>query len=273
MVLSENDARLFYRLMWPLQFFVNQRLQLLPDCPTEEAYQKLGPEQKIKVRDALYQNIDLIDEFVKENPVGFNAEELKIVQSFRQFVAGEFFIERYLAKHAIFIKDRTVYAVLGLFDPFDLIIGRERLPAYVKAVLLPFKGRIIADGLLQPSQIFFGSGIAGDLREKYLIAKQNHRIVESLEPDMRLASKKSPQLLAKDWRANIDALRVAAQELKVGAGTPAIQGAVFNLVKTSLEMAHVSVHDAEDLEQLWEQARKTERALRKVYATLNRTVE
>lgn len=273
MVLSENDARLFYRLMWPLQFFVNQRLQLLPNCPTEEAYQKLTAEQKLKVREALYKNIELIDEFMKENPAGLNAEELKIVQSWRRFVAGEFFIERYLAKHAIFIKDQTVYAVVGLFDPFDIIIGREQPPAYVKAVLLPFKGRIITDGLLQPRQILFGSGITSDLREIYLLAKQNHRIVESLEPAMKPAGKKRPQNLAKDWRAKVDALRVAAQELKVGAGTPAIEGAVFNLVKMSLEMAHVSVHDAEDLEQLWEHARKTERALRKIYATLNRTIE
>lgn len=35
-------------------------------------------------------------------------------------------------------------------------------------------------------------------------------------------------------------------------------------------MAHVSVHDPDDIEQLWEQARKTERALRKVLTTLNR---
>jgi hypothetical protein len=152
-----------------------------------------------------------------------------------------------------------------------VVIGRERLPVYVKTVLLPFKGRIIADGLLEPHPILFGGGITAELRETYLIAKQNNGIVESLEPDAKPGGTQRPQPRAQEWRATVDALRVAAQGLRIGAGTPAIQGAVFTLVKTSLELAQVSVHAADDLEQLWEQARKTERALRRVYATLNRT--
>jgi len=267
MILSENDAKLFYRLMWPLQFFVNQRLELILNCPTLEAYQNLKAEQKLKVRDALYENIKLVDEFVKENPVGFNDEELQIIQSWRKFVAGEFFIERYLAKHAIFIKGQTVYAVLGLFDPLEISIARERLPANVKTVLLPFRGQIIYDGLFQLHQIFFGSGLTSELKEKYLTAKQNNRIVETLEAD---AEHNRPRNPTKNWSAKVDALRADAQELSADAGAPAIQMPVFSLVKASLEMAHVSVHDPDDIEQLWEHARKTERALKKVFTTLNR---
>jgi hypothetical protein len=270
MVLSKDDAKLFYRLMWPLQFFVNQRLQLIPDCSTLEAYQRLTAEQKLKVRDALYKNIQLVDEFVAENPAGFDAEELQIVKSWKRFVAGEFFIERYLAKYAILIKDQTVYAVLGLFDPLEFSAPRELLPVYVKTVLLPFKGRIIYDGLLQPHQIYFGSGIRSDLKETYLTAKQNQRIVESLEADLQETARNKPRKSPKDWGTKIDSLRLEAQELSAGAGAPVIQGPVFSLVKASLEMAHVSVQSPDDLEQLWEQARKTERALRKVLATLNR---
>ena len=270
MVLSENDAKLFYRLMWPLQFFVNKRLKLIPNCPTVEAYQNLNVEQKLKVRDALYKNIKLVDEFVKENPEGFNDEELQIIQSWRKFVAGEFFIERYLAKYAIFIKGKTVYAVLGLSYPLEFSIRRKELPAYIKTVLLPFRSRIIYDGLFQTHQILFGSGITSDLREIYLTAKQNNRIVETLETDAQHTGRNKPRRPTKDWSTRVDALRVDAQELSSGAGAPTIQGPVFSLVKASLEMAHVSVHDPDDIEQLWERARKTERALRKVFATLNR---
>jgi hypothetical protein len=270
MVLSENDARLFYRLMWPLQFFVNQRLELISSCPTVEAYQKLAAEQKLKVRDALYKNIYLVDEFVIANSEGFNDEELQIIRSWEKFVAGEFFIERYLAKSAILIKDQTVYAVLGLFDPLEFTIGREQLPAYIKTVLLPFKGRIIYDGLFQSHQIFFGSGITSNLREIYLTAKQNNRIVETLETDSQHTSKKKPRKPSKDWSAKVEALRVDTQELSAGVGSPAIQGPVFGLVKASIEMAHLSVHEPDNIERLWEYVRKTERALRKVVTTLHR---
>lgn len=95
--------------------FVNQKLKLILNCPTLETYKDLPAEQKLKVRDALYKNPSLIDEFVKANPEGFNAEELCTIQSWHKCMVGEFYIERYLVKHAILIRDDTVYAVLGFF--------------------------------------------------------------------------------------------------------------------------------------------------------------
>ncbi len=270
MVLSEDDAKLFFKLMLSLQAFVNLKLDLIPDCSTAEAVKDLDPEPRLKLRDALYGNIALIDQFVKENPEGFNDEELDIVQSWSKFIAGDFYIERYLAKHAIFIKNEDVYAVMALYDSFDFLVGRERLPAFIKTVLLPFKGRIVYDGLMQTYRIHFGGGIRGNLREIYLTAKQNGRIIESLDPATRQTRKNKPQRPARDWRAEVDALRMHAEILSAGVGTSPIQSAVFNLVKTSLEMAHVSVHQADDLEELWDCARKVERAFRKIQTTLTR---
>jgi hypothetical protein len=270
MVLSEDDAKLFYRLMWPLQFFVNQKLQLIPNCPTLETYKDLPAEQKLKVRDALYKKPSLIDEFVKENPEGFTEEELRIIQSWHKCIVGEFYIERYLAKHAILIKDDTVYSVLGLFDPLESSVPRELLPVYVKTVLLPFKGRIIYDGLFQPYQVYFGPGIKSGLRETYLTAKQNHRIIESLEADRHPTIELKPRKPAKDWNSKIETLLREAQELSAGTAAPAIYGPVFSLVKASLELAHSAVQNPDAVDELWDHTRKADRALRKVFTTLNR---
>jgi hypothetical protein len=173
-------------------------------------------------------------------------------------------------KEGLLIKNEDVYAVMALYDSFDFLVGRERLPAFTKTVLLPFKGRIVYDGLMQTYRIHFGGGIRGNLREIYLTAKQNGRIIESLDPATRQTRKNKPQRLARDWRAEVDALRMHTEILSAGAGTPPIRSAVFNLVKTSLEMAHVSVHQADGLEELWDCARKVERALRKIQTTLTR---
>jgi hypothetical protein len=270
MVLSESDAQLFYRLMWPLQFFVNQKLQLLSNCPTLDAYKELPAEEKLQVRDALYKNPNLIDEFVKENPEGFNAEELRIIQSWHKCVVGEFYIERYLAKHAILIKDDSVYAVLGLYSSLESSAPREVLPVYVKTVLLPFKGCIIYDGLFQPYSVYFGPGIRSGLRETYLTAKQNHRIIESLEATQQLTIESKPRKPAKDWRKKIETLLREAQELSAGTAAPAVHGPTFSLVKASLELAHNAVQNPDDVDQLWNDSRKAERALRKVFTTLNR---
>lgn len=182
MILSKEDAALFFRLMWSVQSFVGQKQGLVPEHVTPDAYERLKGKQKLEVREALFAHPDLIETYVRENPHHLSAEELAIVASWRRFVDGQFFIERYLARHAIFIQDESVYAVVGLTDPFDVIIPRQALPVYVQAVLLPFKGRIVYDGLLRSYSVSFGGGIRGELKETYLRAKQNRRIIESLEP-------------------------------------------------------------------------------------------
>ena len=161
MKLSEQDAGLFFELMGALQVFVNQRLQVLPDVKTLDDYIDLSMEEKMQVREALYENIELIDAFVEENPRQFSQDKLDIVSKWKQFVAGDLFLERMLKKYAIFIaSDNKVYGVLALYDAFQDMVHPGALPYRVKAVLLPFKGKIIYDGLLQGYNIYFGRGIS-----------------------------------------------------------------------------------------------------------------
>lgn len=149
-------------------------------------------------------------------------------------------------------------------------IPREALPVYVKIVLLSFKGRIIYDGLFQPYQVYFGPGIRSGLRETYLTAKQNHRIIESLEADRQITIEIPPRKPAKDWSNKVEALLQGAQKLSAGTVAPAILGPVFSLVKASLELAHSAMQNLEDVDQLWNDAHKAERALRKFYYTESR---
>ncbi len=53
MKLSHEEADLFFRLMWELQFYVNRRLDILPDVESAEVYRTLGTNDKLKVRQAL----------------------------------------------------------------------------------------------------------------------------------------------------------------------------------------------------------------------------
>ena len=112
MKLSDQDSDLFFELMFPLQVFVNQRLGIIPDINTLEEYLPCTIEQKLPVRDALYADSSLIDEFIQENPYQFSSDHLAIIAKWKQLVAGEFFIERLLKKYAIFIgSDEKVYGV------------------------------------------------------------------------------------------------------------------------------------------------------------------
>ncbi len=269
MTLSDSDVELFYKLMFQLQLYVNLHVGIFPDCRTVDDIKNLELTERIRLRDAVYANPELIDPFVKENPAGLDGDELEIVSSWSKFIAGDFFIERYLAKYAIFIMDETVYAVLALHDSFDQFAPKPYLPVYINTVLLPFKEKIIYDGVMSTHRIQFGGGIRGSLRETYLNAKQTGKIIETLDEKSRPTTKKRKEII-RDWRPEIDALFDQAQQLKSGKGTPAVQGEVFKLVKAALDLAKSSVHTPNDLDELWNRTRQVHLKLQNILKALER---
>jgi hypothetical protein len=181
MLLAPNEAYLFFKLMVPLQFFVNGKLGVLDNVKTLKDYEKIKIEEKFKIRNALFENTQLIDDFIDENPNDIPMKELAIVSKWKKFVKGEFYIERYLKNHAILIdEDDKVYAVISLTDSLDEFIPRYLLPQLVKTILLPFQDKIVHDGFLQPYQVYFGGNIKHELKEIYNKAKKSNKIITTL---------------------------------------------------------------------------------------------
>jgi hypothetical protein len=272
MNVSTEDADLFFRLMWPLQFYVKQRLQLLPHLNTLEAYRSAAAEEKLSARNALYANLNLLDDFVAENSAGFSADELAIIKSWRRLVQGNFYIERFLRSGAIFIggeNSSQVYSVLGLYDDIKDIFYASPLPIYVQAVLLPFKGRIVYDGLLSAYRVYFGSGIRGDLKETYMAAKQKGRIVETLEPGPAAVKKATPAKPLPDWQPTVNQIAETTKQLKGSRQAP-VQSEAINLLKASATLAQAAISETENLDELWQLMQKAQRALNRLETTLHR---
>ena len=162
MLLEPQDVELFFRLHRALMFFVNQRLKVIPnELATPEEFAALSPEVRLKVRDALNARLDLIESFVDENPAHLSADELDIVRSWRHLVAGKFYVFRELKKYTVFLSTddpAIAYGVLALSQPFEELIG-PYLPVLTQTVLLPFKDKIVYDGLMTSYNISFGPGI------------------------------------------------------------------------------------------------------------------
>ena len=271
MNLSKDDADLFFRLMWEVQFYVNRRLEILPGVGSVEAYQKLSSQDKIKVRDALYKHIDLLDDFIAQDPAGLSADELQIVSHWKRFVAGEFFIVRYLKRHAVFIssgKSSKVYSVLGLYDSLDVVLSGRPLPVLAQAVLLPFKGQIIYEGLLMSRNIMFGGGIRGELNETYQTAKQNGEIIESLEPGVEPARKPKPKKPARDWGPVLDGVVETTEQLKQADSV--MQTRAFGVLKASAKLAQVAAHDPSATSDIAEQFKSVRRAVKQMETALSR---
>ena len=183
MILDFEDVELFFKLQWTLMAFVNQLLRVISsDAASPEEYCAVAPELQVQVRDALTDNLFLIDAFVDENPAGLSDDEIDIVRSWRHLVAGKFYIFLSLKKHTVFLSTTAppiAYGVLALSEPFEAMI-EQRLPVLTRTVLLPFKGMIVYDGLMQCDTISFGPRIRGRLGDEFEEAKTRHGTVTSL---------------------------------------------------------------------------------------------
>ena len=76
--------------------------------------------------------------------------------------------------------DNNVYMVRGLVSTFDEMFEDMRLPVVVDAVLLPFCGKIVTDGLMNVYPVIIGKNITGELKNMYMTAKQSRSIRYSL---------------------------------------------------------------------------------------------
>jgi len=183
MKLSSSECCLFYKLHAALMCYANSKQEILPDQPGDpRAFYALEAEKRVKVRDALHAQPDLIDQFVEVNPFSFKPEELEVVRSWKHAVVGSFYIFRRLKHYTVFLSSENVpkaYGVLALADPFEDLIG-PCLPRLIQTVLLPFQGKIVYDGLLSGYNLTFGGGIKRMLNDTYRQAKAGFGIITSL---------------------------------------------------------------------------------------------
>lgn len=183
MVLPPHELKLFFRLHRTVMFFVNQRLKVIANnLATPEEFAALAPEVRLIVRNALVANVDLIESFVAENPAGLSDDDLAIVRPWRYLIHGKFFVFRKLKKYTVFLStDRqpVAYGVSALSQPFEDLIG-PNLPVLTQTVLLPYKEKIVYDGLMSNHRISFGLGIRQNLARDFKDAKARHGIVTTL---------------------------------------------------------------------------------------------
>ncbi|MCD6286990.1 MAG: hypothetical protein J7M39_13860 [Anaerolineae bacterium] len=268
MKVPKQDADLFFKLMWRLQLYVNQQRQVLPSVRTLRDYVELSSEDKVKVRDALWEHPDLIDAYVKENPDGLVPEELGIIQKWKRYVAGTFQIYRLLKKHAILVGEKSqVYGVLGLRDSLEDMLGGQPLPVMVQTVLLPFRGKIVYDGMLRSYNVTFGKGIRSSLHEEYMRAKQNDRIITTLEPELGKPEREIRRKPDKDWQPVLDSLVQTTERMR---GGPAVQSSTFGLLRASARLAQAAARSPDDLDELWHHEQQVRKALTRLQRILHR---
>ena len=180
MILSAEEALLFFKLYKNLLLFTNSKWQLYKSINSIKEYEDLETKKQLEIRNQLYKDIQIIDEFYEINPANLTELELGQILKWKNFIQDQFlFYKQYKNYCAVFYgKESVVFGIKGLTQPFYEIL--PFFPVYVQTVLLPFKNYIVSDGYFETYSIHFGGGIKKILKRDFDIAKSQFGIVEKL---------------------------------------------------------------------------------------------
>lgn len=181
--LSEDERREFYLIWFGLMGFVNERMKVVNVKIKPEFPNTVSDMMIHKVREVLWENPELIDEYIKKTELP--QDKIEILKLWRtKFKKGMFFVLEYQAEYAVAIapddqeKDR-LYGIKGISNSVSVTLSRD-LPVQIETVLLPFKGKIIYDSFMTSMSIRFGEGVRASFREMYDKAIR-HGIITRME--------------------------------------------------------------------------------------------
>ena len=181
--LTSDECRLFYETWYGLMGYVNKRKSVISAEIKPEYPNALSDMIIHKVREVLWENPELIDEYISETSLA--QEKIGILKLWRtNYKKGMFFILEYQPDYAVAIapngqgEDR-LYGIKGISSSIANILSRD-LPIQAETVLLPFKGKIVYDSFLSTMSISYGEGAKTLFRKMYDNAIK-YGIITSLE--------------------------------------------------------------------------------------------
>ena len=173
MILPKEESRLFFKLYIPLVGYANQYDDANKKRPLDEA------------RKILYGNRQIFTDFLTRNPEKFDKEKLGIIARWQEFIMGDFILIKSLKKYGVLLsmgeKSARAYGVVGLTDSVSDMSPYGIGTYFTKVVLLPWKDRIIWDGLFYLKSVIIGRNYMRSFTEEYERIKQADRIIEHFD--------------------------------------------------------------------------------------------
>jgi len=186
MHLTQQEINQFFKIWCALIWGVNEKHIFIPKFEKPiYGTSTMIKEPFIHIREELWKNPNLIDEFIRDYNYGELSEaELGILADWRKyFVKGRFIVIKHTKKYSVFMtesKPTKLYGVCGISDSIKDTLPHG-MPFIVNAVILPFNSKIIYDSLLASYNISLGKNIRDDLKSAYKKTLETVGIIENME--------------------------------------------------------------------------------------------
>ena len=185
--LSSEESSNFFRLFLPLLQAVNYNYEISDTLEDQLRAGRPSMRDLKEVAAALWEDTGILDEYIKavSEQDGLSEEDRLVLESWKHPVSATFVLERHLSKGSIFINPETgkVYLVKGLTQKWSEMFPWAKPPIVLEAILIPFCGCIISDGLVAPLRVSLGPGYKESFKQQYLEAKQSGKIITSLDKE------------------------------------------------------------------------------------------
>ena len=145
--MDDDDATLFYDTINALLVYANNRLGIVD--PSELHERSGAPcmlyEHGGQVADTLWRNRQLVDDFVRDNPLHLPQDHLDCARPWRWALRDMFTVVDANEDSVLYMNRTHLFAVGASQDPADSHV--HHIPSLMLLTLLPFKGGIVTSGM------------------------------------------------------------------------------------------------------------------------------
>lgn len=218
MILPPSDAQDFFRLIKLLDAWFRLRLPR-HSGPTLAEIRDLRAEG--------FADPANVRNYVSQNTDGLPPEEMETISAWqRHGIAARFLVYKHgkdghLFSHSAKQGGLKLYQVQGLTQPIDELV--PFFPCYVETRLLPFRGRIVTDGIMAPVRMHFSSRMVREFTSEVKEHIARHGLITTLPPEAPAAPDDAALLRhylstaanRRDYARQISALRQQSAALNI----------------------------------------------------------
>ncbi len=174
MVLKTEDTELFYKFFFSLLDYTNRKNSICPGIGKMRTASSLNPADVKEVANAVWDEPAIIEEYLKSKKNSVSEDDAAILRSWKRRIADDFILERHLKSGSVFISSSTgeVFLVQGIISSWEEMFYYRNPPILINAVLIPFKGEIISDGLVMSHNLYFGGNVKAGFKGEYIRTKK-----------------------------------------------------------------------------------------------------
>ena len=172
---TKEESTTFYQLYLNLLEYTNQQFNI-----TTISFHELDEVDPIDfsyVRTLLFNNPEIIDRYLNEDPDHLNNEAKKIVENFKEGFIDEFLILKNNDDYSIVSNNSDVYAIYGLVSHLKEIYPDKVLPKVCNLAILPYLNKIVFDGILEDHPNLRPTNQIKEYQDKDIIFTLNKTII------------------------------------------------------------------------------------------------